>query len=179
VKAPVRLGASLAFRTAFVVVYARIAYRLLHGGPIGWGAVLIYAAPGVAAAWGLVDSLRYQRLVSKEVKAKIAYIAAGEAEKAAALLRVAADELRVQALERTADNTERTAIATEAIAEQGKQNGVVLGDLMLNIEISPEVRFQAAELLTRLDREARSEAMAREAQEKFGAGQFPPPPPFG
>lgn len=123
VKGPVRLGSSLAFHTAFVVVFGRIGYRLLHGGPIGWGAVVIYAAPGVAAAWGLVDSLRYQQLVSKEVKARIAYIAAGEAEKAADLLRIAADELRVQALERTAANTERTAIATEAIAEQGKQNG--------------------------------------------------------
>lgn len=61
VKPPVRVGPSLAVRTAFVLVFSRIVYRSITGGTVTYWAVLIYAAPGVAMLWALVDAARHHR----------------------------------------------------------------------------------------------------------------------
>lgn len=62
VKPPVRTGISLAVRTAFVIVFARIAYRSIDPTPgLGYVGALLYAAPGIALGWGLIDGLVFAR----------------------------------------------------------------------------------------------------------------------
>lgn len=61
VKPPMRTGVSLAVRTAFVIVFCRIAYRTLYPHPIGYPAVVLYATQGIAMLWATVDAVRHGR----------------------------------------------------------------------------------------------------------------------
>lgn len=61
VKAPVRLGSSLMFRFAFIALFCRITYRQVHpDAQLTYGAVAIYALPGLACVWAVWDALRHR-----------------------------------------------------------------------------------------------------------------------
>jgi hypothetical protein len=54
----------LAFRVAWAAVFLQIAFRLASGakpGHIGYGSVVVYAAPGLACLWAILDALRERK----------------------------------------------------------------------------------------------------------------------
>src|SRR3954468_22645885 len=54
-------GPDMAFQVSFLIMFGRILFRLLGGGPLGYGSVVIYALPGISCFCDIVASDRARR----------------------------------------------------------------------------------------------------------------------
>lgn len=71
---PPHPGASLTFRTSFVLVYGRSLYRTVLGSPITYVGAVPHLLIGLALVWGIVTSVRDKRAVMRaERAARIAH----------------------------------------------------------------------------------------------------------